>query len=211
MEVMKMNTQHVCRLVLGLLVFVTSLNALAEDPTTSPFSQNHTSVEAQHSEPMFDFTLRLGQGGFTDDRSPIGKLGGGQSALDIKLHQHPVALSISGEYYTNSPDPSHPYEIVDMSVLNLLYMTQIFDSERTTFFLGGGIGRLEVPKGEMVSGTVSGTVYNLEAGLRFRLFWRLGIYGIGKYLYANKTVDNTDVIDFNELIGMIGLTLSFSL
>lgn len=206
-----MNTQDVCKLVLGLIVFVIPLNALAEEHTKSPLLQNHTSVETHHSEPILDFTLRLGQGGFKDGRSPLGKLGGGQLALDIKPHRYPVALSLSGEYYTNSPDPSHPYEIVDMSVVNLLYMTQIFDSERTTFFLGGGIGRLEVPKGEMVSGTVSGTVYNLEAGLRVRLFWRLGIYGIGKYLYANKTKDSKDVIDFNEGIVLLGLTLNFSL
>ena len=36
------------------------------------------------SQEKIDFTIRLGQGGFTDDRSPIGKLGGGQLALDLK-------------------------------------------------------------------------------------------------------------------------------
>lgn len=34
------------------------------------------------AQEKFDFTIRLGQGGFSDDRSPIGKLGGGQIALD---------------------------------------------------------------------------------------------------------------------------------
>jgi len=57
-------------------------------------------------------TIRLGQGGFRDDRSPIGKLGGGQLTLDIKPVKYPIALSITNEYYTNSAyyvfdDPPH--------------------------------------------------------------------------------------------------------
>ncbi len=30
------------------------------------------------ASPAVDFTVRMGQGGFSDNRSPIGKLGGGQ-------------------------------------------------------------------------------------------------------------------------------------
>ena len=68
-------------------------------------------------EKKIDFSLRLGQGGFQDDRSPIDKLGGGQLALDIKPNIFPVAISISNEYYTNSAEPTHSYEISNLTAL----------------------------------------------------------------------------------------------
>ena len=40
-------------------------------------------------------TLKYGMGGFSDDRSEIGKLGGGQLALYAKLAELPLGLSIS--------------------------------------------------------------------------------------------------------------------
>ncbi len=36
------------------------------------------------AQDKFDFTIRFGQGGFSDNRSPVGQLGGGQLAFDIK-------------------------------------------------------------------------------------------------------------------------------
>ena len=71
------------------------------------------------------FTIRLGQGGFTDDRSPIGKLGGRQLTLDIKPRTFPIAISISNEYYTNSADPTHSYEIAGLIAANFLYYQTI--------------------------------------------------------------------------------------
>jgi len=62
-----------------------------------------------------DITIRWGQGGFSDDRSPLGVLGGGQLTLDIKPAKFPLAISISGEYYTNSACPTHSYEIADLT------------------------------------------------------------------------------------------------
>lgn len=207
-----MNKQCLCTLAFWLFTLITLSNALAEENGEQHHPTNRSSVDIHQPEKILDFTLRLGQGGFRDSRSPIGKLGGGQLALDIRPHRYPVALSLSGEYYTNGPAPTHPYEIADLTVVNLLYMTQIFNSERMTFFLGGGIGRLEVPKGESEPDEmVHGTVYNLEAGVRVRLFWRLGMYGVGKYLYANKTMHDMTVIDFSEGIVLLGLTLNFSL
>ena len=166
-------------------------------------------AEAEQAEKRLSCTLRIGQGGFQDSRSPLGKLGGGQMALDLKLRLFPLALSVSSEYYTNSPDPSHPYEIADMTVVNLLYMTRVFDFERATLFAGGGLGRLNVPQGEDDSDAmVRGTVYNLEAGLKVRVFWKIGVYGVGKYLYAQKKVDGVNVIDFNEWAGLLGLSVT---
>ena len=42
--------------------------------------------------------LRMGQGGFNDGRSPVGKLGGGQIVFAAVFYNYPIALSISGEY-----------------------------------------------------------------------------------------------------------------
>lgn len=99
------------------------------------------------SQKKVDFTIRLGQGGFTDDRSPIGKLGGGQLAIDIKPINIPIAISISNEYYTNSADPTHSYEIATLTAVNILYMKKASKTERVNLFAGGGMGWLDVPKG----------------------------------------------------------------
>jgi len=81
------------------------------------------------TEKKIFFTLRLGQGGFKDDRFPIGKLGGGQLVLDIKPRAFPIAISISNEYYTNSADPIHCYEIAGLIAVNFLSMTKLFKLE----------------------------------------------------------------------------------
>ena len=169
-------------------------------------------VSSASKEKKVYFTIRLGQGGFRDDRSEIGKLGGGQLTLDIKPGKYPVAISISGEYYTNSPDPTHSYEIAGLTVINLLYMTKLFKSERANVFMGGGIGRLEVPKGENEpDSVVKGSMYDIEAGINVRLFWKIGFYGVGKYLYAQKKNNSIKVIDFSECIVLLGFTLNFGL
>lgn len=163
-------------------------------------------------EKKVDFTIRLGQGGFTDDRSPIGKLGGGQLTLDIKPINIPIAISISNEYYTNSADPIHSYEIATLTAVNILYMTKVLKSERANLFAGGGIGRLGVPKGVDDSDAMNkGILYNIEGGINIRAFWKMGFYGIYKYLYSKKEINNVKVIDFSEHIVLLGLTFNFSL
>ena len=174
--------------------------------------RNQQLVSSASEEKKVYFTIRLGQGGFRDDRSEIGKLGGGQVTLDIKPKKYPVAISFSSEYYTNSPDPTHSYEIAGLTAINLLYMTKLLKSERANVFMGGGIGRLEVPKGENEPDTmVKGIMYNFEAGINVRLFWKIGFYGIGKYLYAQKKNNSIKVIDFSEGIVLLGFTLNFGL
>lgn len=195
-----MRKHCLCILVLWLIALIV------------PLSPSQPLADVIQPEKKIYFTLRLGQGGFKDGRSPIGKLGGGQLALDIKPHQCPIALSFSSEYYTNSPNPTHSYEIAGLFAVNMLYMTQLFDIERATLFLGGGIGRLNVPKGEEEPDVmVRGILYNLEGGINVRAFWKIGFYGVGKYLYAKKTTHNIKVIDFNEGIVLLGITLNFSL
>jgi len=160
----------------------------------------------------YDFTIRFGQGGFTDDRSPINKLGGGQIALDVKPTNVPLALSITGEYYTNDPDPDQPYEIGDLTAFNLLYMPKFLEYERINPFIGGGMGWLKVADDDPETEKMHrGTVYNIEAGINVLAFWKIGFYGMYKYLYANKEIDSQKVIDFNEHIFMVGITFNFSL
>ncbi|MDO9577448.1 MAG: hypothetical protein Q7J16_06145 [Candidatus Cloacimonadales bacterium] len=162
-------------------------------------------------EKIIDITLRTGQGGFKDHRSDIDKLGGGQLAFDVKLTKYPIALSISVEYYTNSADPTHPYEISDMTAINLLYMKKPFKTDRINLFAGGGFGWLEVPKGiENSDATEKGNLFDLECGINVRAFWKIGFYGIYKYLYASKEKNNVKVIDFNEHIILIGISLNLS-
>ena len=164
------------------------------------------------AEKKIYFTIRLGQGGFTDARSPIGKLGGGQLALDIKPGKFPIAISISNEYYTNSADPTHSYEIAGLIAVNFLYMTKLSKTERINLFAGGGIGGLEVPKGVDEPGIMErGILYDIEGGINIIAFWKIGFYGIYKYLYAEKKINNVKVIDFNEHIILLGLTFNFSL
>ncbi len=172
---------------------------------------SHTETDTPKGKKV-DFIFRFGQGGFRDSRSPIGKLGGGQLALDIKPSTLPIALSISSEYYTNSANPTHSYEIPSLLSVNMLYMAQLFNIERANYFLGGGIGWLEVPKGEDdPDARVKGNLYNLEAGIHVRSFWKIGFYGVAKYLSAQKKVNNIKVIDFNEGIILFGVTFNFSL
>jgi hypothetical protein len=163
------------------------------------------------AEKSVEFGLRTGQGGFVDSRSDIGKLGGGQMALDVRLTRWPVALSFSGEYYTNSPEPTNYYEIADMMVLNLLYMPQLQRCKRLRPFIGGGGGVLKVPQNNDPEDLVSGPVFNIEAGLDYRLFWKIGFYGLYKYLYAQKDVNDQRYIDFSEHIWLIGFSLRFSI
>jgi len=174
--------------------------------------QAHHSQNQNVSKKKLYFTIRLGQGGFYDKRSPLNKLGGGQLTLDVKPANLPLALSLSYEYYTNSAEPSHSYEIAGLVAINMLYTAPMSRSKRVNFFMGGGMGWLKVPKGEAEPDTlVRGIHYNLEGGMNVRLFWKIGLYGICKYLYAKKTTDGIDLIDFNEFIILLGFTFNFSL
>jgi hypothetical protein len=57
--------------------------------------------------------------------------------------------------------------------------------------MGGGIGGLSVPRGgEGPSGSRErGVLFDAVGGINVRLFWRMGIFVEGKYVYAAKTAD----------------------
>jgi len=175
--------------------------------------RNGSAIDSLTStEETADFIIRFGQGGFSDHRSPVGKLGGGQFTLDVKLKSFPIAISVSTEGYTNSRNPTHSYEIADLIAINSLYMVRPFESESVILFAGGGIGGLKVPKGETEPGAMEkGILYDIEAGVNVRAFWKIGVYGIYKYLYASKEVGNVKLIDFSEHIVLLGITFNFSL
>jgi len=187
------------------LVFISCFKLYAQEIVSSTNSLSSTEKKTY-------LTIRLGQGGFRDNRSPIGKLGGGQLTLDFKPGTLPVAISLSSESYTNSASPTHSYEISNLISINMLYVAQLLNIERANYFLGGGVGRLEVPKDkDDPDATVNGNLYNLEAGIHMRPFRKIGFYGLYKYLYAKKEANNVKVIDFSENIVLLGITYTFSL
>ena len=169
-------------------------------------------IESSDDAKYADFVVRFfSQGGFSDSRSPEGKLGGVQLALDVKPVKSPIALSISTEFYTNRRFPSHSYEISDVTFLNVLYMSQLLHFENTRYFLGGGIGKITVPRDNEKDKSVEGTAYDLELGVNKVFYWKIGFYGAAKYLYAKKSEQNQKVINFNEAILLLGFTFNFSL
>ncbi len=135
-----------------------------------------------------------------------------QLALDISPAKLPIALSVSLESYTNSADPTNPYEISRMFAVNLLYADRIPGFDEVRFFIGGGMGRLKVPVGEQSPGLkLEAGHYNLEAGIGASLWRGLGLYGAVKYIHAEKKSRAEKVIDFNEIIVLLGLTYRFGL
>jgi hypothetical protein len=164
------------------------------------------------ADKKFDYTIRYGQGGFNDSRSPEGKLGGGQIALDIYLKDSPFSILVSSEFYKNSRFATHNYEITGMFAINLLYHTDFPLIENTTLFFGGGIGSLRVPESETnPNSTISTDLLNLELGLYLRPHKQFGYYAVLKHLQADRDVNNVKFIDFNETIFLIGISYDFNL
>lgn len=189
---------------LCLLWNLSNSNFYLQDKLTESGSMN---VDDQ-----IQITIRIGQGGYQDSRSPIGKLGGGQIAVDFKPEVFPLALSFSSEYYTNSACPSHNYEIAGLFVMNALYSRRILNFNRINLFAGCGLGWIEVPKGEDFPDQYEyGFAYDLEAGVNVKAFWKIGFYGIYKYIYAYEEKHNITVIDFNQHAILLGISLNFTL
>ena len=157
-----------------------------------------------------NFTVRWGAGGFNDSRSPVGQLGGDQFALDIRLKELPVSVLLSGEFYTNSPEPTHQYEIADLWAVNILYHTDFPYSAKVSLFMGGGIGGLGVPESESNPNTlIKNNLINAEFGAYLRPYNKFGFYGLLKYLYSERTINSVRVIDFDESIFLIGIIYDF--
>ncbi len=147
-----------------------------------------------------ELTLRVGQGGFRDDRASDGKLGGGQVCVDVEFSDLPVAVSIGQEYYTKSPEPTQSYEIRSILMGAVFYVIPLAEEWPTDLHLGGGIGRLSIPQGEKA------VALQAIARIRTKAFWKLGIYAEGKYIYSRGKL-----IDFNEVALLIGISFSLRL
>ena len=195
-------------------IFLTgSLYSLPPGTTSASANsdQVETVVEEKSTRNAF-YTLRLGVGGFADSRSPSGKLLGGQFIFDAKPFKYPFAISASIiEFYSSSSDPSHSYQIQNMGTFNIFYIIHPESIQNLKIFCGGGIGGLQVPKDEPKNDDddAVGLFYDLEAGLNYRVYKKVGVYGTVKYLYANKKQDGIRLIDFNELIYVAGVSFNF--
>ena len=183
-------------LFLLLIVSITQLYA-------NEFISHSDSVNSR--EKKFNLTIKCGQGGFSDDRSPLGILGGGQLALDIRPRGIPISFSISNEHYTNSNEPTEPFEISGLVAVNCYYSNYLFKNDKLNVFAGGGLGRLAVQEG--INTEVKTNLFDIEAGLNAKLMWKFGLYASYKYLYAN----DKDLINFSEHIILIGISFNFSL
>lgn len=144
-----------------------------------------------------ELTLRIGQGGFRDERASDAKLGGGQICLDLEFSDSPLGVSIAEEYYTKSPEPTHPYEIPSILMLGVFYGIPLAERWPTSLDLGGGVGRLRIPQGEKAA------AFQAIARICTKVFWKLGIYAEGKYIYSSG-----ELIDFSEAALLIGISLS---
>jgi hypothetical protein len=152
----------------------------------SLYAQDHLSsiTQGNKKEKYLYLTIKYGQGGFQDKRSPIEKLGGGQLSVAVQHKNYLLAIMLSGEYYTNSAAPTHPYEISDMWVLSLFYSVYFLKKERLNLFTGLGSGSMNVPQNPYKN--ESSILFASELGVNYRFWWKFGVYGTYKYLYAKK-------------------------
>ncbi|MCK4707300.1 MAG: hypothetical protein KAU21_01695, partial [Gammaproteobacteria bacterium] len=189
------------KLLITFTLFTLSVPLFAEQVNTDTPKQD-----------QYRYTIRYNKGGFNDNRSPLGKLGGGQVAFDIRLKDSPLSILISSEFYTNSQFPTNNYEISNFDSINLLYSTDFPLIKNTSMFIGGGIGRLSVPGGGSIPDSyVSTDALSLELGLYLRPYEQFGFHAVLKHLQADRDVNNTKIIDFNETIFLIGINYDFNL
>jgi len=158
------------------------------------------------------YTIRFGIGGFSDNRSPSGRLMGAQLIFDAKPFKYPIAISASAvEFYSSSSDPEHSYQIQNMGTLNLFYIIKPSNFKDLKIFCGGGIGGLQAPK-DAPKGEDDYAVslfYDVEAGVNYKLFRKIGVYGTVKYIYAQKKESGIHLINFNEFIYVAGVSFNF--
>lgn len=166
-------------------------------------------------------TVRLGGGLLYDDRPADGTLGGGQLALEIRLNKIPVAFQGAGEYWSKG-SLEHPYEIESYEAIKVLLFgyignlmsflyTKPVTTKTTYVYLGGGAGRISVPKIENPDARERGIAFDAVCGANIGLFWKIGLFAEGKYIYSSKTSNNTKVIDFSDFGFLLGISLNFDL
>jgi hypothetical protein len=200
--------------VLVIVLFLSANLSASENAITlaQPSCLQADSTAEQKKTRNAFYTLRVGVGGFLDNRSKSGRLVGGQFIFDAKPFKYPFAISVSFiEFYSSSWDPEHSYQIQNMGTFNLFYIIKPAKLKNIKIFCGGGIGVLQTPKDEPKheDDYATSLFYDAEAGVNYKVFKKIGVYGTVKYIYAQKKKDNITLIDFNELIYVIGISFNF--
>lgn len=165
--------------------------------------------------------VRLGQGILWEDRASDGTLGGGQLALDIRLHTIPIAFQVAGEYW-NTGSLEDPYDIESYEAVKALFtipigsimpflFTEPVVRKNDYIYLGGGIGRISVPMIDNPDDRERCIAYDVVGGVHIGIFWKLGLFAEGKYLYSSKTTNDIKVIDFSDFGILLGISLNFDL
>jgi hypothetical protein len=145
-----------------------------------------------------------------------------QIGIGIKPAKIPLIFSFISESYRKTPLKKKYSEPNDMllNALNLIYTTTVPKINRVQLYAGGGAGLIEVEKYERSDdpdwrqkpyAIENGFVFNLQAGIHSRLFWKIGFYAEGKYLYAKKAEDTINIITVNSTAWMVGLSLNIGL
>ena len=154
-----------------------------------------------------DITLRHTQGGLSRADLPGAQsLGGGQVALDVRLGDGPLWLSLAGEYYKEYfPSAKHTWEIEQISALYLFYKTERLPRLRAEFFAGLGVGKLSTG-GDDQGVDEAAPVYEVTAGINRQVYKRWGLWVDVRHLRSQKERDQARVVDFSSNGLMVGVT-----
>lgn len=68
---------------------------------------------------------------------------------------------------------------------------------------------LYVPRVDDPDARERGILFDLVGGINIKVFWKVGLYVEGKYIYSSKTTDNIKVIDFSDFPVLVGFSLNF--
>lgn len=167
---------------------------------------------AQSNSNSLRYSVRYGMGGFSESRSPEGSLGGGEIAFDIHLTKLPLSFSVSQESYTNSANPTHPYEIPRMTTASVFYYDRLNNSEKISYFVGAGAGKINVPQSELTPKPyVSGSYINIASRVHYQIGQHFSLYAHIKHLSADRAVNNIKVIDYNDTVFLFGLGYNFQI
>ena len=181
-------------------------------------SSNQFPAIAENSKPnneniaALNYSVRYGIGGFSESRSPEGSLGGSQIAFDIHLNHIPLSFSVSQESYTNSPEPTHSFEIARMISASVFYFDPFNNMNNFSYYLGLGVSKLNVPRSEISPKPyLSDNAINIASRIHYKISKHLSFYTLVKHLSADKSVNNVNLIDYNDTILLFGLGYNFKI
>ncbi|MDR9366998.1 MAG: hypothetical protein RI575_16805 [Balneolaceae bacterium] len=173
-----------------------------------------SSSSSEEKKVYFMFRMGIGSSAHLGESTQLG--------IGIKPAKIPLIFSFISESYRKTSLKKKYSEPNDMflNALNLIYTTTFPNLNRVQVYAGGGAGLLKVEKYERSDdpdwrqkpyAIENGLIFNLQAGIQSRLFWKIGFYAEGKYLYAKKAESNINIIDVNSRAWMVGLSLNVGL